>query len=585
MAYADARQKSLLRESLRATLLAETVGTNSQKADEGEEQHEGMGISISSALTALMGHGGLYSLLDSELMTARLTPLAAKKNQSADDGSPAPRSIPDMASALRGEVTNFFSHLVQKPYDIPSNLVTHIAFPIHSVQLVGKAGTINKGVTYTDPADEAANPASFEGPLPAAFTFVGQFIDHDLTMNAVNLFEPQKGVVVDVASPLIDLDSVYGPRSSGFLPDTAKPDDLNAYLYDKNGRFKLNSGPSVDLVREMAKPDLIGQPVIADKRNDENQLILQIHLLIMRHHNKLLDEKIAKNWAEAYQRTLFTWQYIVLNDYLSRIIDSAILKEVTDAIRDQTYKGLKHVPLKNVQTGRFSITMPHEFAIGFRFGHSQLKPEYKINKAKALRLFDNTMATKRPGEDFGDLRGGQFLRTGHVIDWDVFLGKEYAQAVKGNQIDDKVTSVVFDLPESTIPDDVKAVGNLPFRNLARSRQIGLCGGEDLAGFYGVTSLTEKEVEPDIDRRDLYRQNGGTFRTPLWFYLLREAQLKGSNGGLGPLGSRLVSEVIVGGIYYNEPSLRLPNGFKPTHLPLSDPAHGYRLIDLAHWATT
>lgn len=121
--------------------------------------------------------------------------------------------------------------------------------------------------------------------------------------------------------------------------------------------------------------------------------------------------------------------------------------------------------------------------------------------------------------------------------------------MKSNAIDSHVTSAVFDLPESTIPDDIKFVGNLAHRNLIRSREIGLCSGEDLAVFYGLSPLTPAQIEPRASKRHLFEESG-SFSTPLWFYLLREAELEGSGGAtLGPAGSRLIGEVIAGGIRY------------------------------------
>ena len=132
----------------------------------------------------------------------------------------------------------------------------------------------------------------------------------------------------------------------------------------------------------------------------------------------------------------------------------------------------------------------------------------------------------------------------HVIDWDFFATTQF----RGNRIDGKVTSAVFDLPESAIPDDIKFIRNLVHRNLIRSQQLGLCSGEDLAEAYGFAPLDHKFVEKEQANWPLYQQNPlpntDGFRTPLWYYILREAQHTGTSttSKLGPLGSRLVGEV-------------------------------------------
>jgi hypothetical protein len=172
------------------------------------------------------------------------------------------------------------------------------------------------------------------------------------------------------------------------------------------------------------------------------------------------------------------------------------------------------------------------------------------------------------------------LRADRVIAWDTFLGG--ASPLKSNQIDSKVTSVVFDLPESTIPDDIKYVGNLPHRNLIRSSQIGLCSGEALADFFGISKLTPSQVEPDVPSQELYKSNGA-FATPLWYYLLKEAELAAgpskSTSKLGLLGSRLVAEVLVGGIYYASLNVMAEKLWKSSITN----SRNVQLLDIAHFA--
>jgi hypothetical protein len=250
---------------------------------------------------------------------------------------------------------------------------------------------------------------------------------------------------------------------------------------------------------------------------------------------------------------------MILHDYLPRIIQPDVLAFVLSEISKRDFGALKYKPLRNLSTGTWLANLPHEFAIAFRFGHSQLKRAYKLNAEHAFSvLFNNSLAgTGANDDEFDDLRGSQTLRKKNLIDWTVFLPGQ--NPVKSNRIDGKVTAPVFDLPESAIPDDIKYIGNLPHRNLIRSRQIGLCSGEALATFYGLKPFTPAEIEPDAAKRALYMRNEAVmepseqiFETPLWYYILREAELTNGTAGpnrskLGPLGSRLVAEVIVGAI--------------------------------------
>ncbi|HVY16082.1 MAG TPA: peroxidase family protein [Rhodopila sp.] len=495
------------------------------------------GLPLTTAMTALAMHGGMYSMLNRDMLTARLTPMAAALT--AAGHAPA-GSIASLVSLLQSKVENYFIHLVpNKPYKVHSNLVSHIAFP-------------GEGVTYTPKSEETNNPSGGDSiNLPAAFTFVGQFIDHDLTANALDLFVPQTGLVVDEASPLIDLDSVYGPRVK--TPPSQRL-DLKS-IYDSKDRFYLQTYPdgTIDVPR-----DPCGTALLPDKRNDENQMVNQVHQLLMRLHNKFINQGF--DFEKAHRETVFTWQSIVLNDYLPKIVDANLIELKKQAIKAKDHGKLRHYPKPNPVTGRIGVQMPHEFAIGFRFGHSQLRPSYAVSEGNVIPLFNNMLPL---GATYGDLRGGQALQKTHVIDWHFFLGGngDPPNAVKSKLIDTKVTSVVFDLPESTIPDDLKSVGNLPQRNLVRSDDLGLCAGEDLARLYDVTPLTPEEVEPRAEMRALFEQDGGTFRTPLWYYVLREAELKGQDGKLGDAGGSLVAEVILGGIYYNDPALVLPDDWK------------------------
>jgi Animal haem peroxidase len=503
---------------------------------------------VSSSLTALMKHGGLYTLLDTDITSARLGALMGTS-----------RSVsPNFVPALQAAAASFFTRLVPSaPYAIPSSLMSHICLP-------------HEGAVYTSADNEKDHPASYESPdIPAAFTFVGQFIDHDLTMNAVDLFLPQQDPVVfpgfgpiaspiqNGSSPLIDLDSVYGPRAHLASPDPA--------LFD-GGKFRLAyfGGLHYDLVRDN------DGAIIADNRNDENQMILQIHLLVERMHNKFFDElsHIADPQArfdEARKQTIYNWQYMVLHDYLPRIIQPDVLVEQLGEIKKPDFGNFKYKPLRDLSTGKLVVNLPHEFAIAFRFGHSQLRRAYKLNSKYPFSvLFNNSLAGSGPNNTiFDDLRGGQPLSEKNLIDWAVFLPDQ--NPVKSNRIDGKVTAPIFDLPESAIPDDIKYIGNLPHRNLIRSRQVGLCSGEVLAEFYGVTPFRPDQIEPDADRRALYMRNEAVmdsgkqvFATPLWYYILREAELSNGSGPnrskLGPLGSRLVGEVLLGAVAWGTYSI-------------------------------
>lgn len=372
------------------------------------------------------------------------------------------------------------------------------------------------------------------------------------------------------ASPLLDLDNVYGAR----VDDPPQQNQLREIPIE-DGYFRLRkiANKKYDVCRE--DKGAFGQycsALIGDKRNDDNQILLQIHVLLMRLHNAFRHH--YGHFKQAQEQTILHWQAFVFHHYLPSVVDPDAIAEVLQRLqaRDQLHHPLVHHPGLTI-CGGCTLGMPHEFAIGFRFGHSQLRSFYDLNPTHAFRLFDSLSN----GEH--DLQGGKCLSVDRVIDWPFFLQMNGPNASHpSNLIDTQVNQVVFDLPESTIPDDIKPVSNLPFRNLVRSDNIGLCSGEDVARIYEntygnarVTPLTRGDVEPipnyqplfTIDTQDpAHPQEPPPFKTPLWYYLLREAEVDRQNdpqhgGRLGRLGSYLVAEVILSAIWYAPISLLDP----------------------------
>lgn len=497
-------------------------------------------LPATTGLTKLMAHGGLYTLLDPEMMSARIGALKAS-------GAPGAHLLDAavMATAAQTQLSYFFYHLVPKPYEIHSDLISYLSFP-------------HEGQTYSDRNTNTPSPTR----LPAAFTFMGQFIDHDLTMNAMDLFVDQSGAIQSGASPLIDLDSVYGPRRMlAHIPEAeGAPQDaapLGAVFDGK--RFKLRAvheddDPRKPIVGYDYPRDPSGMAMIPDARDDENEILAQVQILLMRLHNSFANA--GSSFEDAKRETLYSWQSVVLNDYLPRVAGATTTAAVRAAMDSANFKALHHRPLEDPATGELTVGLPHEFAIAFRFGHSQLRSGYSLNPGSGvIPLFINQAANP------DDLRGGGPLKASHVVDWSYFLLKYDGTnpATVSNQIDTKVTAAVFDLPESAIPDDITYIGNLAQRNLVRSRQVGVASGEDVADVFGVPAVPADLIESDPQKRRLFRnpKTGKKQATPLWYYVLKEAELAAEGkiaspdgkGFLGPLGARLVAEVVAGAVYW------------------------------------
>ena len=393
----------------------------------------------------------------------------------------------------------------------------------------------------------------------AGITFFGQFIDHDLTLDN----EPQPTDTVDVEGLVngrtfaFDLDSVYGggPKKS-------------PQLYDGD---KFLIGTATDEV----SPDLPrnkGTAILVEHRNDENLIIAQIHVSFLRLHNSLVDRGMS--FDEARQTVVGAYRYVVLNDYLPQIVGQ---KAVNRALRRPVESGF-------YQPGSQGAPMtPVEFSTAaFRFGHSQVRNAYAINDTSGgVRVFSLDPAVP-------DLRGGRQLPAiedpgnglkSLVIDFDNFfseLPREVGDdpALIGRAIDTKIAPSLFELPipgaEAPGEDGQQLQNVLAFRNLVRGKFYDLPSGEAIAGAMKVRVVGDP-VFPE--------------GTPLWYYVLREAEVSGcvthkpcepGQGGaeLGPVGGRIVAEVFVD-------LLRLDGGTENVRTPnLPDVSGGdFRIGDL------
>jgi hypothetical protein len=120
-------------------------------------------------------------------------------------------------------------------------------------------------------------------------------------------------------------------------------------------------------------------------------------------------------------------------------------------------------------------------------------------------------------------------------------------------------------------------GNLAFRNMKRGVNLGLPSGQDVAKAMKVKALTAAEIASGPDGQ-IAKQHGLDRGTPLWYYILKEAQVRHGGERLGPVGSIIVSEVFVGLVHGDTTSfLWQAKNWKPT-LPAAMPGT-FRMTDL------
>lgn len=426
-----------------------------------------------------------------------------------------------------------------------------------------------------NPADPNRNPDNPNPDMTVGFTFLGQFIDHDLT------FDPMPIDCARTASPnlrsrFFDLDSVYGrgPRDDRLLYDRAAELDRGAPI-----KFFVDLEAPRDLPRTSQD-----RAIIADPRNDENVIISQLHLAFLRFHNEVTDHLAAANPAWSPQELFDTaqasvrrhYQWIVVNQFLAATLDPVVYNAVKTGG-------------PTVYTGAMTDKIPREFQVAaYRFGHSQIRPGYKVNVGFGAPIFDARVDPREA--DPNDLRGGRRAPR-RFVEWDTFFdfgtlevgpppGSVVRPKVKKNKrIDPFVSSPMFDLPVGpglVAPNDAQR--SLVGRNLERHLQHGLASGQDIAVALGYAPLTAGDLAE-------LRPLGFDVKTPLFYYVLKEALIQHQGQRLGQVGSRIVAEVFFGLLLADGASyLNVPGGWTPD-LPRRDGAvvGAFTMADLLTFA--
>jgi Animal haem peroxidase len=441
------------------------------------------------------------------------------------------------------------------------------------------------------------------GDVPAGYTYLGQFVDHDLTMDrtAVMLGTDVRPVdLVQGRSPRLDLDSLYGNGPG----DSASARFYSDGLHLKTGDTVAAGDPKKvghDLPRvgKGSNQAARRRADIPDLRNDENLVVAQTHLAMIHFHNRVVDKLPAstpatEKFGRARKQVSMHYQWLVRHDYLPRIVRPAVLDDVWA-------HGRKLVEPAAAPTS--VPTMPVEFSVAaFRLGHSMIRSAYNWNKNFAgsggtldlLFLFSATS---------GDLGGDPRLPSNWIADWRRMYdfpagGRPGLAAPGGNvnramRIDTLLTDPLKDLPLGafgggpSIPDgDLRR--NLAFRNLTRAKMVRLASGQQMTARLRSRGV---DVKP-LTRSQVLEGNGGArldhltsaekdavaARTPLWFYVLREAELNG--GRLKGMGARIVAETFHRAMEGSRFSIVRDPAWRPT---LGRDAQTFEMTDLLFFA--
>jgi hypothetical protein len=404
-------------------------------------------------------------------------------------------------------------------------------------QLLMRAGDTG-GICDAAAVLDSLTPGGDDATEAAGWPFFGQLIAHDITADRSAIDGgTDPAALRNARAPKLNLEILYsdGPVGSPFLYDVGDP-----------ARFLL--GPDGgDVPRNQQGTALIGDP-----RNDVHLFSLSLHVMLLRAHNRIVDwlRENAVPAAEVFDRArvMLTWHYqwVVVHDFLPRLVGADLVEQVL------AEGGRWFAPRAS------EAFIPLEFAdAAYRYGHGQIRHTYRLTAdGPLLPLFPDLVG-------FGPLPADRRLDLTQIFD---VSGHPAAQRAK--RLDGRLAGSLIGLPEQvTGAVETAAYRSLAVRDLLRGETTKLPSGEAVAQAMGVPPLTADELgHPWPDG------------TPLWFYILKEAEQRGNAGDrLGPVGGRIVAEVLIGLLRADPASyLSLEPDWEPT-LPAA--GSSFALADL------
>jgi Animal haem peroxidase len=378
-------------------------------------------------------------------------------------------------------------------------------------------GPCDLGVDFADDADSHVS---------AVWPFFGQFVAHDITADRSPLgHRADPAQVRNFRVPKANLESVYGAGPAG-----------SPYLYAKDDPAKLLlSRSGHDVARNHEGVALIGDP-----RNDVHLFVSQMSVAFSRLHNRLVDrlrdDEVAEQdvFEEARRAASWHYQHVILREFLPGLIGAELTAELLDG-GPQLYRA------------DGDAYIPFEFAdAAYRYGHAQIRDRYQVNEHFG------------PCPVFPDLMGFGPVPPEHSVDWALQIDVEgLPPAQRAKRIDSRLPAPLIALPTevsgSAPGTDYASLAN---RDLQRGQAVGLASGEAVAQRLAVPALSAEQVG--------LAEHGWAGETPLWLYILKEAEVLHDGERLGPVGGRIVGEVLVGIIDADPESFRsVDPGWTPT----------------------
>lgn len=472
--------------------------------------------------------------------------------------SPVYRSRPH--GVLRGLESTLHSHSTEGRFGRMFRTLPAARFTREALL---KLGTQMTAAVEDNPTPETQHDPEENPGISAGYTYFGQFIDHDLTFDPASSLQKQNDpdALIDFRTPKFDLDNVYG-RGPSDQPYLYRDDGLHMLLgkkltgndKDRNTRgVPRNSPDGADPARAL----------IGDPRNDENVIVSNLQASLLRFHNRVVDflttrDKKVPVFEDAQRVVRWHYQWAVLHDFLPTVIGEKALTDILPHILNGT-NPLEDPPrLKFYHlTAGTEAYMPVEFSVAaYRFGHSMIRPIYRINLNRdRIPIF-----AKNPPS----LVGFSDFNADLAVDWSLF----FKMAGSGPDLtagrvqpaykpDTSLVGPLGALPSSVAGDPPPSLAQ---RNLLRALSMGLPSGQAVAKHMGLPVIPDNELivgkassDPADQKANVpLTQIADEFKgnAPLWFYVLAEGnrQFDGKDDTpirLGPVGGRIVGEVFVG----------------------------------------
>ncbi|MBB2708415.1 hypothetical protein N2597_22570 (plasmid) [Rhizobium sophoriradicis] len=413
----------------------------------------------------------------------------------------------------------------------------------------------------------ANDPSNTESKIPAAYTYFGQFIDHDITKTLFDeSLQPPTGsdpidhdtflpisrgdvtaLIRNARTASLDLDSVF----RGLAESTVQPDGTMALgkvsaapfgtIATADKDHDLPRRPMIQNPTTLEEQEADRQALIGDPRNDENLIVAQTHVGFIRAFNAKVRSGLSAADAETAIRRRYQWA--VLHDFLPRIGHKPTVDDV-----------LMNGPQAWIVNTADELFIPIEFAAAaYRFGHSMIRGAYTHNSTFDPAPFNFFFTFTALSGDLSPSNGPDFefatLPDNWIIEWHRFFSST-AQPESMNparRIDANLTPELGLLRDFQGMPIANIMAHLAARNLLRGYLLGLPTGQAVAKRLGLPvlplevlrSATPTGIGQSIENAGLLEQ------TPLWFYILTEAgDPAGADGQcLGPVGTRIVAETL------------------------------------------